>query len=285
MSQASSFMKSLATVGREPPEPIAPWPLPHNVYLGDVVGRMSQQGRVPVFTYQRKIFLDAEIAKPDKAMFLQCLMSVVHGHLPIPNEAEVVELAVIALATRNQGPFPDTAEKLVMAGIFNFVPVMWCEGRSESYWTNAVLSFIKGPGAALLKQKEDKVAARYVQICARSPLFGSSLFSVMRKEQEHKDFYCAVNRGGVHVLDAASFQIIGTIPYNGIEKFGASATYVWFTVTPAVVKQVPNLFPPDQFGNENAGVLFLHSNQAAECYHVVYDQAYFTAHGKVKPIN
>jgi len=242
---------------------------------------MAKQERVPVFTYQRKLVVEADIGTPDKACFLQTMMSVVSGQLPIPNEAEVVELAALALASRG-GTFPESPAALVMSGLFTYIPISWCENKSETFWTNAVSSYIRTAGKEVPKMPEPKIFARYVQICKRSPLFGACLFTVVRKEDEANDYICGVNSGGIHVVNAETFKIVGSIPFAGIEKFGASATYVWFSVSDAIVKATPNLFPIDKFGNENTGIIFLHSSQAAEIYHITYEYAYFQAHGKTK---
>jgi len=284
LNNASQMVKNIATVGRDPPSAIAPWPLPGSIFPGDVYRRMSQQQRAPVFTYQRKIITEADLAAPDKALFLQTMMSVVNGQLPIPNEAEIVELASLALASRGK-EFPESPAQLVMSGLFTYIPASWCENKSETFWTNAVSGFIRVAGKDIPKMDETKVMTRYLQICKRSALFGSCIFSIVRKEDESNDYICAVNGGGVHVVPTDTFKILGTIPFSGVEKFGASATYVWFSVTPAIIQAVPTLFPPDKYGNENTGIVFLHSSQAAEIYHIVYEWAYYQAHKTMKAPN
>ncbi len=284
LNNASQMVKNIATVGRDPPSAIAPWPLPGSIFPGDVYRRMSQQDRTPVFTYQRKIITEADLATPDKALFIQTMMSVVNGQLPIPNEAEVVELASLALASRGK-EFPESPAQLVMSGLFTYIPATWCENKSETFWTNAVSGFIRVAGKDIPKMDEAKVMNRYLQICKRSALFGACIFSIVRKEDESHDYICAVNGGGVHVVPTDTFKILGTIPFSGVEKFGASATYVWFSVAPAVVQATPTLFPPDKYGNENTGIVFLHSSQAAEIYHIVYEWAYYSAHKAAKAPN
>ena len=274
-------------VGRQASAPNAPWPVPGSANLGNVYQRMIKNNRVPVFTYQRQLFLNPKDTKekPDRALYVQLVNDVIHNRLPILNEAEVIELAAIAIARGclfKKKPYPTDAKALLAAGLFNYIPVAWCLDKAESHWTKALLSFVEIAGSKIPKLKEDALFERYTRICQRSLLYGASLFSTARRDVDH-NYTAFVNFNGVSLVHQTSAQdndIIGTVPFSSMEKFGASATFVWLSVATSAVEGMPKLFPPKN-GVAHDGILYLYSPQAVELYQTVYAYSYLAANGKI----
>jgi hypothetical protein len=212
------------------------------------------------------------------------MQDVVNNRLPIQDQYQVLELACIATiracVVRDQ-PYPMTTEDLVDAGYFNYIPPSWCYGVTESYWTNAGLSYLSTyPGNSLFQMSETVLYERYIRICQAQQLFGAALFSVIQKDREG-DFVAAVNFLGIHVLTNDGAPIcIGTISFREMLKFGASSTFLWFSVKPETVERLDQLFVNSEEAEQ--GMLYLHTQQSRECYQLLIDYSYWFNHGYVK---
>ena len=144
------------------------------------------------------------------------------------SESTILYLAVVSVIIsakrRLISPLPLSPQGLSDCGFFNYLPYSWCYGKTTNEWLEMAAKMLspmgRGNEFARIGVTEDVLIRSYLNECKTLPLFGSSLFSVIRKE-DPMDYVCAINNSGCHVLtNDGNPKLIGTIPFPKIVKLG-----------------------------------------------------------------
>jgi len=246
---------------RAPPAPKTAWPLPNPVFVGDIYARVAKQNREPVLSFKKMLFVDND-TKPDKTLYQQLVRDFVSGCLPIVDKEKVVQMVALAMA-ESVRPIPADARGLQEAGLLTLIPQAVYGAFSENGWAEQVLkqlpAFSKEPPAGL--------QTKFIQACQASPLYGATLFSCFRSDND-TDYQIAINKEGINFL-TPTFDIQSKILFKDIARFGASPTFLWANCVDPTKKGVG--------GSPALALVTLFTFQSAEAYSVIYAYTHFKA--------
>jgi len=193
-------------------------------------------------------------------LYQQLVRDFVSGSLPITNKEQVVNLVAMALS-ESVRPLPDTPKAVAEAGVMSLVPMPVYGMFSETGWADNVFKamqpFAKDPPAGL--------QAKFMQMCATSPLYGSTLFSCFRSDND-TDYQIAINKDGIMFL-TPTYDIQSKILFKDIARFGASPTFLWCNAVDPTKKGVG--------GQPALALVTLFTFQSAEAYSVIYAYTHY----------
>lgn len=265
MDMFDGASKFLGFTQRKPlPSPQSSWPLMGATFPGDVYLRMAKQGREPIFSFKRKLMLSPkQDPDVDRDLYLQLLDEVLFGNLLIKEDADRFNLVAIAMAAKST-KFPKNEKALLDQGLMKFVPITWRMRTPVDEWAKQVHK----AGTKYADMDPKKLHSSFVKICRKSSVYGMCFFSVYRQDN-NKDYICGINHEGVHLLNE-KLELLWTFDYRTIQKFGASARYVWIKVAPgSVTKDLAPVFA------KNNSILQLYTLQSTEMYGLLFDYTHY----------
>lgn len=154
--------------------PAVAWPLPWWVRLGDVVGRMYRQNRVPKMTFKRRLIKPR--GRPDELLYKQLLMEFKEGNLPLDKTSKTVEVAMTSLALEQLDKHGEVRELdkqgLREEGFLELIPKTIVKSKNAKQWLK------RGMAVDLSKygDNKDKLRQHFYQEVQRSPKYGMSFF-------------------------------------------------------------------------------------------------------------
>jgi len=246
---------------RAPPAPKTAWPLPSPVFVGDIYARVAKQNREPVLSFKKMLFVDND-TKPDKTLYQQLVRDFVSGCLPVVDLEKVVTMVSIAMA-ESVRPVPADARGVAEAGLLTLIPQAMYGALSENGWADAVLKQLP----TLAKEPPAGLQTKFIQACQQSPLYGATLFSCFRSDND-TDYQIAINKEGINFL-TPTYDIQSKILFKDIARFGASPTFLWANCVDPTKKGVG--------GSPALALVTLFTFQSAEAYSVIYAYTHFKA--------
>jgi len=246
---------------RAPPAPKTAWPLPNPVFVGDIYARVAKQNREPVLSFKKMLFVEND-TKPDKTLYQQLVRDFVSGCLPIVDKEKVVSMVAIAMS-ESVRPVPADVRGVAEAGLLTLIPQAMYGALSENGWAEAVLKQLP----ALSKEPPAGLQTKFIQACQLSPLYGATLFSCFRSDND-TDYQIAINKEGINFL-TPTYDIQSKILFKDIARFGASPTFLWANCVDPTKKGVG--------GSPALALVTLFTFQSAEAYSVIYAYTHFKA--------
>ena len=244
------------------PSPDSSWPLPWWVFLGDVYLRMIKQGRVPIFTFKRKLYVKKEPVTEELAM--QAADEFSEGTITIQDESNMIKIAAMKIMLYSNLKPPKTVEGLLEGDerITNIFPAKWLTEKTPAEYAPIVLKQL----GLTAKDKKSLIEGIWNEL-TKSAAFGKVFFYLSSTESDEV-FSAGVDPAGIHTFNEDRTEITFTYEYRWIKEFGASAAYFWMK------------YVPKQGGTGNAAygkdgeTIYLNTFQAWDLYSLVYDYTY-----------
>ena len=178
--------------------PTIAWPLPWWVHLGDVVGALYKQDRIPKLTFKRRILKSK--GTPDELMYQQLLSEFKQGNLPLPSTGMVVNLAVTAFAIdmlkkKKQVPMGDK-DAFKEEGLLNFMPVTVRRQKKSNEWFNKAVEV----DLSRYDNKVKKLKQHFYEEVQKSPKYGMSFFigKVVKGSMAGRNRYLSGNNNQIN---------------------------------------------------------------------------------------
>lgn len=271
ITKAMNAVKMLGLTSKQkaPPTPTIAWPLPWWAHLGDVVLRMNNQRKQPVFYFKRRMILDG--TGKDENLFHQLQNDVMSGEIVFRNAPEAAEAALISvvLKTKDLKPPKNPVESLPKVGITDYMAPHWRHNKSAEDWARVAMQLPKLP------RTKAKLMDQYIKLCQKSQTYGMSFFTARRSDKPKEEYTIGIDAQGIHFLqatDRGQMELVDTIAYDKIVKYGATVEYFWANIN---TKQKQS--NPLGFGSSGVNVL-LYTLQSWELYETVFDYTHTEYH-------
>jgi hypothetical protein len=223
---------------------------------------MIKQGRVPIFTFKRKLHVKGEKITED--LVAQACDEFTDGTLTLASEADVVKVALMKIVLYSNLKFPKVEEDLLNGQyrITNTVPTKWLKEKPPAQYAALMM---KDVGS--LPQKKEKLLEEVWKILTTSPAFGKVFFYLTAADSDEV-LSAGVDTTGIHTFNADRTQITFTYEYKWIKEFGASSAYFWMKYVPKKGETGNAMFGKD------GETIYLNTFQAWDLYSLVYDYTY-----------
>mmetsp|Transcript_13168 Transcript_13168/g.23373 ORF Transcript_13168/g.23373 Transcript_13168/m.23373 type:complete len:1804 (+) Transcript_13168:226-5637(+) len=245
---------------KAPPAPQTGWPLPWWAHLGDVYLRMTTQNKEPVFEFKRRM-IKPELSI-DKRLYLQLLHDIQSGDLAFSDPADAAEAALLAVALNQKGFKLPKPEKLVDAGLLNYMSAAWRRQKSPVDWSMVAKNSLTDK----LPRTEQKLMEMFHKVCKKSEVYGMTFFYA-RRSDNNSDYLVGVNHAGIHFIEKSEtkMKIASSILYTKIIKYGATVEYFWLSVDDKSASMKKSIL-----GGQGVNIL-LYTLQSWELYETVFD--------------
>ena len=224
--------------------PSVAWPLPWWVRLGDVVGRMYRQNRVPKMTFKRRLLKPR--GRPDDLLYKQLLMEFKDGNLPLEKTSHMVDVAMTSLALKQleeYGEIRDLDKQgLREEGFLKLIPSTIVKSKNAKQWLKRGMAVDLGKYG----NSKDKLRQHFYEALQCSPKYGMSYFvgkiskacntagreyitETQNLVKDNKQFMVGLNRN--HILFEHDNTTVYSIKMDAIKEIGTKTGGIFWMKT------------------------------------------------------